>query len=217
MKISDIQRYDSKKMYETYDNWASIAKKNYEQNFDQIDFKNLDHIVFSGMGGSGSINDIFSAIFSKTDKHISIVKGYELPKTTDKETLVICTSVSGNTTETLSVLKSAKKTNCKTLSFSSGGLIEKYCVKNSLEFRKIPMYQNPRTSFTSFLYGMLKTLEQILPLKKSDVNKSINSIRLLTKKIGSHNLTENNSSLSLAKWISKTPIIYYPYGLPLNI
>ena len=38
------------------------------------------------MGGSGTIGDIFSSILSKTDVHVSIVKGYELPKTVDEKT-----------------------------------------------------------------------------------------------------------------------------------
>ena len=29
MKISDIQRYDTKKMYETYEKWPEIAQENY--------------------------------------------------------------------------------------------------------------------------------------------------------------------------------------------
>ena len=65
------------------------------------------------MGGSGAIGDLFSAILSKTDIHVSLVKGYLLPKTVDKNTLVIVTSVSGNTDETLTVLESTKKINCK--------------------------------------------------------------------------------------------------------
>ena len=40
--------------------------------------------------------DLFSAILSKTGIHIDVVKGYVLPKTTSKDSLVIALSVSGN-------------------------------------------------------------------------------------------------------------------------
>ena len=33
------------------------------------------------MGGSGAIGDIFASILSKTKIHVSIVKGYLIPKT----------------------------------------------------------------------------------------------------------------------------------------
>jgi len=42
-----------------------------------------------------------------------LVKGYILPKTVDSNTLVVISSVSGNTVETLTVLDAANKKNCK--------------------------------------------------------------------------------------------------------
>mgnify|MGYP001002302222 CR=1 FL=1 len=56
-------------------------------------FNDIDHIVFAGMGGSGSIGDTISAILSKKDIHVSNVKGYLLPKTVDSKTLVIVTEL----------------------------------------------------------------------------------------------------------------------------
>ncbi len=51
MKISDIQRYDSKKMYEAYEKWPEIAQENYfSTRLSKIQFKNIDHIVFAGVG-----------------------------------------------------------------------------------------------------------------------------------------------------------------------
>ena len=49
-----------------YDNWANIAYDAYNLDLEPIDFKNIDHVVFSGMGGSGTIGDVLSAILSKT-------------------------------------------------------------------------------------------------------------------------------------------------------
>ena len=37
MKISDIQRYDSKKMYEAYDYWPKSAKEHYEKDFSKLE------------------------------------------------------------------------------------------------------------------------------------------------------------------------------------
>ena len=78
------------------------------------------------MGGSGSIGDTISAILSKKNIHVTNVKGYLLPKTVDSKTLVIVTSVSGNTSEMLTILEDVKKTNAKTIRFSSGGIFKKY-------------------------------------------------------------------------------------------
>ena len=43
-------------MYEIYDRWPQIAKESYESNLEPIDFKDISHIVFSGMGGSGALS-----------------------------------------------------------------------------------------------------------------------------------------------------------------
>jgi len=199
-------------MYKIYDRWPQIARESYESNLEPIDFKDIDHIVFAGMGGSGALGDIFSSILSKTDIHVNVVKGYHLPKTVDSNTLVVTTSISGNTVETLTVLDSARKTDCKLIAFSSGGKMEEYCTKNNTEFRKIPMYHSPRASFPAFLYSILKTLNTVIPVKKDDIWKSIDEMERSQKLISSSNL-ENNPSLNLAEWINDIPLIYYPWGL----
>ena len=132
-------------MYATYDKWPEIAKNAYNSSVEPVDFKNIEHIVFAGMGGSGALGDIFSSILSKTNVHVTLVKGYLLPKTVNSNTVVVPTSVSGNTVETLTILESAKKLNCKIIGFSSGGKIEDYCIKNNIEYRNIPQHLSPRS------------------------------------------------------------------------
>ncbi|TLX81981.1 MAG: glucose-6-phosphate isomerase, partial [Thaumarchaeota archaeon] len=64
-----------------------------------------------------------------------------------------------------------------------------------------------------FLYTILKVMGPVIPIKKSDIIDSISHLEKSRKEISSENLTEKNSSLSLAKWITSIPIIYYPFGL----
>ena len=208
-----LEKYDSQKMYAVYDKWPEIAENAFQSELEEISFSDINHIVFAGMGGSGTIGSIFSSILSKSNIHVSVVKGYSLPKTVDKETLVITTSISGNTTETLTVLDSAKKIDCKIIAFSSGGKMEKYSYKNKIPYRKIPLIHSPRASFTSFLYSMLKVINEIIPVSKEQVNESIKEMYKLKNEISSENLSEDNPALSLAKWINGIPLIYYPVGL----
>jgi glucose/mannose-6-phosphate isomerase len=213
MNISTIEKYDKQKMYQVYDNWPQMAKKQYEEKIEDIDFGEVSHVVFAGMGGSGAIGDIFSAILSKTNIHVEVIKGYTLPKTVDSKSLVVITSVSGNTEETINVLESAVKVNCKLIAFSSGGKLEQFCKKNEINFRKIPMIHSPRASFPLFLFGILNTLEPFLPIEKEDIITSLTNLEKQKEKISSSNLNDKNPAISLAKWISGVPIIYYPWGL----
>ena len=213
MELEDLEKIDGKKMYREYDRWPEIARESFEKSFKKFDAKDVDHIVFAGMGGSGSIGDTISAILSKKDIHVSNVKGYLLPKTVDSKTLVIVTSVSGNTSEPLRILEEAKKTPARIVSFSSGGKMESVCKNNEIFYQKLSMVHSPRASYTSFLYSILNILEPILPISKTDVFESINCLAKTQEKIFSGNLNEDNKALKLARFIKNIVCIYYPAGL----
>lgn len=207
-----LEQYDTEKMYAVYNKWPDIAQKSFESEQKSVSFDGIDHIIFVGMGGSGAIGDIFVSILSKTSIHTSVVKGYTLPKTVDKNTLVVIISVSGNTEETLEVLKLAKESKCKIIAFSSGGKIEKFCLSNNLEFRKLEKMHSPRSSFPIYLYGILKVLKPILPIGDKEIYDSIKELRKSSLNISSNILSNKNSAVKLARWISEIPIIYYPAG-----
>ena len=213
MDISNLEKYDCQGMYKIYDCWPDIANNSYHLNHKKIEKYDIEHIVFCGMGGSGAIGDIFESIFSKTKIHVSIVKGYLLPKTVNSKTLVVATSISGNTIETLTALDSARKINCKIIALSSGGKMEELCIKYNLDYRKIPQIHSPRASFTKFLYSLLNILGDLIPITKNDVDESIFELKKLQKKISSSNLSKLNPSLELANWLEGIPLIYYPSGL----
>jgi len=208
-----LDSIDKSGMHNVYDQWPEIAKNVFENNLEEISFDNVDHIIFSGMGGSGTIGDLFSSILSKSNIHVSTVKGYLLPQTVDKNTLVVATSVSGNTAETLTVLSSAKELECNLIAFSSGGKMEEFCKNNKINFRKIDLIHSPRSSFINFTYSILKTLNSTLPIDKNGVLESINELFNIKKQVSSSNLSDSNPAISLANWISGIPLIYYPHGL----
>lgn len=208
----ELEEIDSKKMFNIYDQWPELAIEAFN-NQEKLTFEiPINHIVFAGMGGSGALGDIFAAILSKTNLHVTIVKGYHLPTTVDKNTLIVATSISGDTDETLNVLDAACKNNNQIIAFCSGGKMEKYCKENNLKFKKIPQIHSPRASFISFLFAMIRNLESIIKIKKDDVFESVKKLKELREKICSDNLN-NNPSMDLANSITKIPLIYYPWGL----
>ena len=109
MQLSDLERVDKSRMFETYDKWPQIARESFDNEFEKYDVKDIDHVVFAGMGGSGSIGDVLSSILSNENIHVNNTKGYVLPKTVDENSLIITMSASGNTQETLSILNDANK------------------------------------------------------------------------------------------------------------
>jgi glucose/mannose-6-phosphate isomerase len=210
---SDLEKIDTQGLFKIYDKWPKIAQESFELNIKPVNFENIKHIVFGGMGGSGAIGDVFSSILSKTNIHVNVVKGYLLPTTVNSDTLVIIVSVSGNTSEALAILDSAHKLNCKIIVFSSGGKMIKFCIENKIQHIRIIQHHSPRASFTAYLYTMLKVLYNILEIKEEDILKSINELKEINTKINSSNLTNTNPAINIAEWITNIPIIYYPLGL----
>jgi len=209
----DLHTYDLSKMYAVYDDWPNIARTTYAKNSNKIDLKPTNHIVFAGMGGSGIIGDFFSAVLSKTNIHTNVVKGYTLPNSTNSDSLVIPISVSGNSAETISILKSAHDIGCQIMAFSSGGYVEKFCKDNDILHSKITMVHSPRSSFVSYIYEMIQLLSNIIPISKTSIEESLIELDSLSKIINSENLTSSNPSLQLAEKMSRIPLIYYPWGL----
>lgn len=213
LDIDTLNKYDTLGMYKVYDSWPRIAKKSYESNLDKYDFNDIDTFVFAGMGGSGALGDIFSSVLSKTKNHVYVIKGYLLPKALTEKSLIVTTSVSGNTKETLTVLESAKKITKNIIAFSSNGVMKNYCKENNIEHRNIQEEHSPRASFVKFLYSMLNVLGHSLSIKKEDIIESLNTLETTASQINSRNLHSNNLSLHLAEWIPNISMIYYPYGL----
>lgn len=111
-----------------------IAAKEYEQAVFEAEIKNHDHdgrqidnIILAGMGGSALAALIIQNwLGDKLSKPFEIVRGYKLPAYANKNSLIIVSSCSGNTEETLSCLDEALKIGAQiTIATSGGKLLEK--------------------------------------------------------------------------------------------
>ncbi len=208
-----LNKYDPSGIHVIYDKWHEIAKNYFDAGHELTDLRSIQQIVFAGMGSSGTVGDVFEALYSQTELNTTVVKGYVLPKNVNSNTLVVATSISGNTDEVLTVINEAKHHGCRIVAFSSGGELESYCRKNDVVFKKISLLHSPRASSIAFLYYMLKTLLPIVPINKNQIMESIRLLEQLQQRINSTNLNSNNDALNLASWISSPPLIFYPHGL----
>jgi len=104
-----LKKYDSGLMHEAYDQWPKMALDNYKRKIEfDMDFEGIDHVAFAGMGGSGAAGEVIRGVLSKSNYHTTIIKGYTLTHTVDSNTLLIATSVSGNSEEPLTILEQIK-------------------------------------------------------------------------------------------------------------
>jgi len=172
----------------------------------QHNFKtqDIDEIVFAGMGGSAIagiiIKDYFAAL--KSNIKITIANSYHIPEGVSKKALVICISYSGNTEETLSMFKDAKRNNIKVMSITSGGKLEEITNNYRLPLIKLPKRLHPRHAFPYMFFSAIKVLEK---LNKIDSHEDI--VKSLAKVIASKNFEK--MGVDLAEKLYKKKIFIY--------
>jgi glucose/mannose-6-phosphate isomerase len=137
----------------------------------------IRNVVITGLGGSGIGGTIITQITEHEIKVPVVVnKDYFLPAFADKHTLVIVSSYSGNTEETLSAMQSALDRGCKIACVTSGGKVLELARHHGLDYVEIPGGMPPRAclaySFTQLFY-VLHGFHLIGGNFKADLEKSI--------------------------------------------
>lgn len=211
--LNMLDTYDTSGMRHIYDRWPEIAHESYRCSINTLDLKNIDHVVFAGMGGSGTLGDFFGALLSRTSMHVDIIKGYNLPRTVTPNTLVVCSSISGNTHETLTVMEKAHRADCQVISLSAGGIMQRRSHTLGIPHYVIDRYHSSRASFVSLLYTSLRLLGDISGVSDTHIRESIDELRRVQSRVRSTVISDSNEALSLARWIRQIPLIYYPWGL----
>ena len=174
-------------------------------------YKNIDHIIISGMGGSAIGGDFVSALESKSlSIPLTVLRGYSLPFWINKNTLVICSSYSGNTEETLSVLDHAKRKNLKICGITTGGALAQRLKEMGKDIVIIPKGLQPRAAIAYSFIPMIALLEKIGVLSSDFRNKTPDILKLLKekRKIYSTGMIDN-PVFRLSKLIkNRIPVIY---------
>lgn len=121
----------------------------------------IENIVICGLGGSGiGAKIIQDWVRQEIKVPITLVNGYSLPGFVSSKTLVIGSSYSGNTEETVMALQEAKEKNAHIYCVSSGGQLHAFCLEHSLEITLIPPGLPPRGALGYSMVQLLHYLTQ---------------------------------------------------------
>jgi glucose/mannose-6-phosphate isomerase len=129
---------------------------------EKADLKGLESetfhtVVLAGMGGSAIAGDLLkSLLVSEMQVPFIVQRHYRLPRFVNKRALVICSSYSGNTEETLSAFENALINSAHVIAISTGGKLAIKAVSNKVPFVALPEGLPPRAalgySFASLLH-----------------------------------------------------------------
>ncbi len=163
------------------------------------DYKKVNSVVVSGMGGSGLGAHLVKTLFVNELKvPIEIVNDYHLPAYIGKNTLVIASSYSGNTEETLSAVYQAKKKKAKVAVLCVGGELAEFAKISKLPALIFSTENNPcgspRMGIGYSLAG------QLLILSKAGVlNFSKNKLTDIAAKLEKYGEVLVNAGKELAR------------------
>ncbi|MFH1787059.1 MAG: bifunctional phosphoglucose/phosphomannose isomerase [archaeon] len=165
-------------------------------------------IIIAGMGGSAIGGDLLKEWLP--DLSITIARGYDLPLWADKNTLVIASSYSGNTVETLSALQQAIEKGCMVVGISAGGKLEQVSLKSGFPLIRLPKGYQPRYAVSHSFFSLVAVMEKIGLLSKSlSIETSFEALEKMRDELKHSTPASKNPAKELAKKIGKhIPLVY---------
>jgi len=177
-----------------------------------INSKKVDKILYLGMGGSAIAGDVLNdVLFNYLTIPMHVVRGYEVPGYCDNRCLVIASSYSGDTEETINAVQKASKTSGQIIAVTSGGKLLDLAQKNGWGVIKIPQGFPPRQAFGYLFFPVLLMLNKFS--KKTVTERKINDIYRFIKMLIQRHDEESAEGKILCRELAvklryKIPIIY---------
>ena len=176
------------------------------------DYAGIDKIIILGMGGSAIGGDLARSLILSTGKPIVFVnRDYDLPAFVDDRTLVIASSYSGNTEETLSAFSQALKTSCKKLAVTTGGKLKALAEDARVPVLTIDYISPPRAALGYSFMPLIAFLHKLTFLedKSAEVEAMIRNLERLLGELKETVPISSNQAKQLAmKLYGKIAVIY---------
>lgn len=178
----------------------------------KLDFNNkvFSNVVISGLGGSGIGGTITIEITSREAiAPIVVNKDYFIPGFVSEKSLVIISSYSGNTEETLNAMNEAMQKKAEIVVVSSGGKATEIARNNNLKYITVPGGMPPRSCLGYSLTQLLFILNYAGIISNAFEKELEKSIDLLRKE--QDNIRQTAKEVA-EKLYDKTPVIYSAAG-----
>jgi glucose/mannose-6-phosphate isomerase len=175
------------------------------------DYSDVDKIVVLGMGGSAIGGDLVGNLYqSKLKVTFTVNRDYKLPAFVDSSTLVIASSYSGNTEETISAFNDAIKTGCKKLVMSTNGKLKVMAEKIGVPVFHIDHVSQPRAALGYSFMPLIAFLYTLGFLdEKPDVDEMVRTLNRLLREMEENIPCRANEAKQIAAGMyGKIPVIY---------
>lgn len=187
-----------------WDDWKKIALP--------TPYINAKSVLILGMGGSAQGGAIAAKMAQLSSPiPIVILSDYNIPGWVDKNTLVIASSYSGQTEETIEALSQAVKKTEKLITISTGGRVYSIGSQNRALHYQIHYGSQPRAALGYGLTSMLAIFSKLhlLEISDDDIKETVLLLRALRKKIDVEIPERRNIAKTIAlKLEGRIPIVF---------
>jgi glucose/mannose-6-phosphate isomerase len=209
-----IQKYDQQNIFDVIisysDQISQAIKIGRGITINSIKKEQIRNIVISGLGGSAIGGDLVKTLLkNKIDIPIVVQRDYFLPEFANEKTLVIISSYSGNTEETLSIYRHAIEKKSNIICITSGGEVRRIAEERNHDIIFLPNGFQPRFALGYVFFSMLYILIKLglLDEPKLDIENIIKIIK--ERSISYSKLEDNNPTIDIARKIKDKLVFIY--------
>ena len=169
------------------------------------------HLVIVGMGGSAIGGDLLLAAVPDAGLPACVVREGRLPSYIGPQSLVVASSYSGDTDETLEAATGALEAGATVLGVTSGGRLAALLEDRGQTVVRVPGGLPPRASLGYLLGPVLAVLErrQLCPPCCGEVEEAGQVLDALAAALGPDVPEEDNSAKRLAaRFLDRIPVVY---------
>lgn len=140
----------------------------------------IHNIVICGMGGSGIGGRLVAKwIEDELSVPVTVINEYSVPAFVSKNSLVIGSSYSGNTEETLQAIEEAIAKQAHIIGICSGGALELLCRENNFDVIVVPGGNPPRTALAYSLVQLINIFVGLDLIERERLNELKRSQELI--------------------------------------
>jgi glucose/mannose-6-phosphate isomerase len=175
-------------------------------------YRQADSIVILGIGGSAIGGDLVCALVrDECSVPIFVNRDYDLPAFVGDQTLVIASSYSGNTEETLWAFGQALERGAMAAAITTGGQLAETCRRRNLPLITFEYEAQPRAALGYSFVTLLVVLQELgyIAGKSGQLEEATTSLERLHPRIGVEVPAADNPAKQLARRLEgKLPVFY---------
>jgi glucose/mannose-6-phosphate isomerase len=216
MNLDDLERFkqlDTLNMLAEIDNLPDQLGNAYQLGMQESlpAWTDIRQVVIAGMGGSAIGADLLASYCaSLAPLPVSVHRDYGLPfHARGAETLVICSSHSGNTEETLDAFEAALQAGCRIIVVCTGGELAERARENNIPTWTFEHTGQPRAA-VGFSFGLLLAMFErfgFIPDQKDAMDDALASMKASQEHIkahipAAHNPTKRYAGQLMGRWVT---------------